>query len=196
MSKLTHAGLLLAITTLAACESPAPRGSSSGRVPPGWSTPAEAGDARPLPDDYMAFADTWARQLIQDMPHVPALIDLPYRATILFGDIVNKTDIISSVEFEMIREKIKNNLMRSRDFNDNFRFLISRAQLDELRRREVNKPVDQQRFDEQHTYLLNGTMFRVSRGDTHTYLITFQLVNFASGEIIWVQDYEGKRYGM
>lgn len=179
---------------LAGCQQP-PQGTSSGRVPGGWSTPAEAGDARPLPDDYMAFADQWTQSLIRDLPGIPAFTDLPYRATILFGDIVNKTDIISSVEFEAVREKMKNNLMRSQTFNNNFRFLISRAHLDELRRREVNAPVEQQRFDENHTYLLNGTMFRVSRGDTHLYLITYELVNFRSGEIVWVQDYEGKRDG-
>lgn len=179
---------------LGGCQAP-PTGTSSGRVPAGWSTPAEAGDARPLPDDYLSFVDVWCQALVRDLPGVPAFANLPYRATILFGDIYNRTDIISSTEFEAIRKKMQVTLMQSETFNNNFRFLISRAHLDELRRREVNTPVEQQRFDVDHTYLLNGTMYRISRGDTHLYMITYELVNFRTGEIVWTRDYEGKRYG-
>ncbi|MBX3363608.1 MAG: hypothetical protein KF866_02475 [Phycisphaeraceae bacterium] len=195
MHRLCALFFALGTAGLAGCAAPPPTGTGSGRVPQGWSTPAEAGDARILPDDYIAFSDAWTQALIAEMYDEPAFQGLPYRATILFGDIVNRTDIISSVEFEQVRERIKNNLMQSRDFRDRFRFLISRAQLDELRRREVNQPVDQQRFDEMHTYLLNGTMYRTSRTNTHSYLITYQLVNFRTGEIVFVRDFDDKRFG-
>lgn len=181
---------------LAACAStpPPPRGSSGGRIPVEASTPAEVGDPRILPADYMAFADECAQGLIRDLPEVPAFQETSSRVTILFGDIKNETGIISSTEFAMVREKIKNNLLRSRTFNDNFRFLISRGQLDELRRREVNTPTDPNRFDERHTYFLSGTMFRVNRGNVNLYLVTFQLENFTSGEIVWLRDYESKQW--
>jgi hypothetical protein len=188
--------IALAAAMLAACSStpPPPRGSSGGRIPTEASTPAEVADPRILPADYMAFADEASQGLIRDLPDVPAFHDTPSRITILFGDMQNETGIISSTEFAMVREKIKNNLLRSRTFNDNFRFLISRAQLDELRRREVNTPTDPTRFDEQHTYLLNGTMFRVNRGNVNMYLVTFQLVNFTTGEVVWLRDYESKQW--
>ncbi len=196
MQKILGGTLAIAAVGLAGCSSqPVPTGTSSGRVPPGWSTPAESGDARILPDDYEAFIDEWSQVLIRNMNEYPAFQNLPYRATVLFGDIVNKTDIISSVEFESVREGIKNRLLGSQTFNQRFRFLISRAQLDSLRRQEVNKPVAQERFDEMHTYLLNGTMFRVSRGDTHAYRMTYQLVNFETGEIVFAKEYYGKRFG-
>lgn len=197
LRSLLSAGTVgLSASLLVACAStpPPPRGSSGGRIPVESSTPAEVGDPRILPADYMAFADECAQGLIRDLPDVPAFHDTQSRVTILFGDIQNETGIISSTEFAMVREKIKNNLLRSRTFNDNFRFLISRAQLDELRRREVNTPTDPTRFDENHTYLLNGTMYRVNRGNVNLYLVTFQLVNFNSGEIVWLRDYESKQW--
>lgn len=188
--------IALAGSMLAACAStpPPPRGSSSGRIPGEVSTPAEVNDPRILPADYLAFADQAAQGLIIDLPEVPAFHGTQSRVTILYGDIQNETQIISSSEFAFVREKIKNTLLRSRTFNDNFRFLISRAQLDELRRREVNTPTDPNRFDENNTYLLNGTMFRINRGNVNQYLITFQLVNFTSGEVVWLRDYQSKQW--
>lgn len=184
-----------ALVVMSACQAAPPRGTSSGRVPVGWSTPAEAGDARPLPDDLIAFSDDWAQSLMRDLPEIPAFTEDRGRATILYGDILNKTDFVSSTDFETVRERIKNQLMKSQSFKNRFRFLISRAQLDELRRREVSDPTMADRFDQDHTYLLNATMFRIGRSDTHYYLMTFELVNFLTGEIIWTDDYETKRYG-
>lgn len=193
---LPFGAVALAGAMLAACAStpPPPRGSSGGRIPVEASTPAEVSDPRILPADYMSFADECAQGLIRDLPDVPAFHETPSRVTILFGDMQNETGIISSTEFALVREKIKNNLLRSRTFNDNFRFLIGRAQLDELRRREVNTPTDPNRFDPTHTYTLNGTMFRVNRGNVNLYLVTFQLVNFNTGEIVWLRDYESKQW--
>ena len=193
--KLLLALVVGSLVVMTACQSSPPRGTSSGRVPVGWSTPAEAGDARPLPDDLIAFSDDWAQSLMRDLPEIPVFSNAPTRATILYGDILNKTDFVSSTDFETVRERIKNQLMKSQSFKNRFRFLIARAQLDELRRREVNDPTMTDRFDQSHTYLLNGTMFRVGRGDTHYYLMTFELVDFTSGEIIWTDDYETKRFG-
>lgn len=193
---LVRVGLFAAAALLlSACQATPPTGTSSGRVPVGWSTPAEAGDARPLPDDLIAFSDDWAQSLIRDLPEIPEFADAPSRATIIYGDIVNKTDFVASTDFETVRERIKNQLMKSRTFKNHFRFLISRAQLDELRRREVNDPTMRDRFDQGHTYLLHGTMYRMGRGDTHYFLMTFELVDFLTGEIIWTDDYETKRYG-
>ncbi|MCA9273403.1 MAG: hypothetical protein KDA31_10180 [Phycisphaerales bacterium] len=199
-----RAGVLLLAGTVACgamlgagCAStpPPPRGTSGGRVPIEATTRAEHYDPRILPADYMAFADEAAQGLIIDLPEIPEFTEAPGRPTIIFGDIQNETGIISSSEFELVREKIKNNLLRSRTFNNNFRFLIGRSQLDELRRREVNSPTNPARFDEANTYFLNGTMYRVERGrgDVNMYLVTFQLVNFDTGQVLWLRDYQSKR---
>lgn len=173
-----------------------PRGTPSGRVGVGHSTPAEAGDGRVLPADYMDFAEQLASALVADLPTVPAF-NQGVRSTIVYGDIMNKTGNISSAEFELVREKMKNHLMQSQSFRQNFRFLISKAQLEELRAMETG-PVGAavgDRIDQASTYFLNGTMYRVARGDTSLYLMTFQLVSFTTGEIVWTKDYESKRWG-
>ncbi len=173
-----------------------PRGLPSGRVDVGHSTPAEAGDVRVLPGDYMEYADQLASALVLDLPTVPAF-NQGVRSTIVYGDIMNKTGNISSAEFELVREKMKNRLMQSQSFRQNFRFLISKAQLEELRAMETGPSgaAVGDRIDQASTYFLNGTMYRVARGDTSLYLMTFQLVSFTSGEIVWTKDYESKRWG-
>jgi PBP1b-binding outer membrane lipoprotein LpoB len=173
-----------------------PRGTPSGRVPVGQSTPAEARDVRVLPADYMEFSDQLAAALVMDLPTVPAFAGV--RSTIVYGDIMNKTGNISSAEFELVRERMKNRLMQSQTFRQNFRFLISKSQLEELRAMETGPAgaAVGNRIDPNTTYFLNGTMFRVSRGDTSLYLMTFQLVSFTTGEIVWTKDYESKRWGI
>ncbi len=179
---------------LGGCSTP-PEGTGSGRVPVGWSTPAEAGDARVLPDDLVSFSDDWSQSLMRDLPEIPELRQAAERTTIVFGDIRNLTDYMSSEEFEFVRERIKDNLIASRTFRENYRFIIARAQLEELRAREVESPGVGVRFDESNTFLLNGSMFRTGRGDTHLYYFNFELVSFADGTIVWSDRYEGKRYG-
>lgn len=189
------AGMACGLAALGGCQTPPPTGSGSGRVPVGWSTPAEAGDARPLPDDLIAFSDDWSQSLMRDLADLPEFAPGPERVTIVYGDIQNKTDYVSSEEFELVRERIKDNLLTSRTFRERFRFIIGRAQLEELRAREVGDPGVGVRFDERSTYLLNGSMFRIGRGDTQTYYFNFELVNFGDGTIVWSDRYEGKRYG-
>lgn len=191
----TVAGVLLASGGCASNNPP--RGTPSGRVDVGHSTPAEAGDVRVLPADYMEFSDQLASALVADLPTVPAFSQGGVRSTIVYGDIMNKTGNISSAEFELVREKMKNRLMQSQTFRQNFRFLISKAQLEELRAMETGPAgaAVGDRIDQTTTYFLNGTMYRVARGDTSLYLMTFQLVSFTTGEIVWTKDYESKRWG-
>jgi PBP1b-binding outer membrane lipoprotein LpoB len=37
-------------------------------------------------------------------------------------------------------------------------------------------------------------MYRIERGNVNLYLVTFQLVNFTSGEVVWLRDYESKQW--
>ena len=77
----------------------------------------------------------------------------------------------------------------------NYRVLIDRYRLEELRAREVDDPNVGQRIDPNNTFLLNGSMYRTGRGDTHLYYFNFELVDFSVGEVVWSDRYEGKRYG-
>jgi len=154
--------------------------------------------------DLVSFSDQLAERLMRDLEDTPELApENSPRTTILYGDIKNETGIVSTNDFEVVRERMKNRLKQSRSFNDKFRFLTSRQRLEELQRKELGDDlfktdsagrVQNPRIHPDDTMLLNGTMYRIGRGDTSYYLMTFELVRFSDGEIVWVHDYETKRW--
>jgi hypothetical protein len=186
------------------CASQPPAGNRAGRVDPSHTTPPEAADSRPMVSDFIAYSDQLAQALMRDLEATPTLAPLHTpRTTILYGDILNKTGIVSTNDFEVVRERMKNRLMQSRTFNDRFRFLTSRQRLEELQSVELGDdmfPKDSAgrvlnpRVHPDDTMLLNGTMYRIARGNTSYYLMTFELVRFSDGEIVWTNDYETKRW--
>ncbi|RMH11764.1 MAG: hypothetical protein D6695_08410 [Planctomycetota bacterium] len=189
---------------LCSCESQPPVGDRAGRVEVSDTTPPEAADARPLVADFIAYSDQIAEALMRDMLNTPELAPLHSdRTTVLYGDIKNETGIVSTNDFEVVRERTKNRLKQSRMFNDRFRFLTSRQRLEELQQTELGDDLFETdargrvlnpRIHPEDTLLLNGTMYRISRGPTSYYLMTFELVRFSDGEIVWTNDYETKRW--
>ncbi len=186
------------------CQTQPPYGNRAGRVEVSDATPPEAADSRPMVSDFISFSDQLAQRLMQDLEYTdqlaPAYSD---RTTILYGDIKNETGMVSTNDFEVVRERMKNRLKQSRTFNQKFRFLTSRQRLEELQRTELGDDlfktdsagrVQNPRIHPEDTLLLNGTMYRIGRGGTSYYLMTFELVRFSDGEIVWVNDYEIKRW--
>jgi hypothetical protein len=200
------AGLLMAgaLVGVVGCQSQPPYGNRAGRVEVSDATPPEMADSRPMVADLVSFSDQLAERLMRDLETTPELgPEYTPRTTILYGDIKNETGIVSTNDFEVVRERMKNRLKQSRSFNDKFRFLTSRQRLEELQRKELGGDlfqtdsygrVQNPRINPEDTMLLNGTMYRVARGDTSYYLMTFELVRFSDGEIVWVHDYETKRW--
>jgi hypothetical protein len=196
--------LASALVFAAGCQSPPPYGNRAGRVDVSDATPPEMADSRPMVADFVSFSDQLAQRLMADLEATPTLAPAyAPRTTILYGDIKNETGIVSTNDFEVVRERMKNRLMQSRTFNEKFRFLTSRQRLEELQRTELGDDltktdaagrVQNPRIHPDDTMLLNGTMYRVGRGDTSYYLMTFELVRFSDGEIVWVNDYETKRW--
>ncbi len=186
------------------CQTQPPYGNRAGRVEVSDATPPEAADSRPMVSDFISFSDQLAQRLMQDLEYTdqlaPAYSD---RTTILYGDIKNETGMVSTNDFEVVRERMKNRLKQSRTFNQKFRFLTSRQRLEELQRTELGDDlfktdsagrVQNPRIHPEDTLLLNGTIYRIGRGGTSYYLMTFELVRFSDGEIVWVNDYEIKRW--
>lgn len=197
-------GVMAGVALLGGCQSQPPVGDRAGRVEVSDTTPPEAADSRPLVADYIEYSSQIADALMRDLMETSDLAPMySDRTTILYGDIKNETGIVSTNEFEVVRERTKNRLKQSRTFNDKFRFLTSRQRLEELQRTELggdlfNKDasgrVTNPRIDPADTLLLNGTMYRIARGPTSYYLMTFELVRFSDGEIVWTNDYETKRW--
>ena len=59
-----------------------------------------------------------------------------YEVTLVYGDIVNKTRNMSTQDFEIVRERIRDTLMGSREFRRHFRIVESKARYESLRARE------------------------------------------------------------
>lgn len=201
-----NAGWLMAGVLLVAggCETQPPYGNRAGRVEVSDATPPEAADSRPMVSDFITFSDQLAERLMRDLEYTDQLAPASApRTTILYGDIRNETGLVSTNDFEVVRQRMMNRLKQSRTFNEKFRFLTSRQRLEELQRTELGDDlfktdsagrVQNPRIHPDDTMLLNGTMYRIGRGPTSYYLMTFELVRFSDGEVVWVNDYETKRW--
>ena len=185
------AGLLGAAS---GCKSDIPRqGDSSGRVAPTATTPAEANSPQVLPASLMEFADQVARELAIDLANqrLYGISDNDVLVTVVFGDIVNKTGIVSTADFEMVRAQIRQKLMQSDVVRKKVRFVENRQRMEDLRAQEWGSAdgVTVKRFNPAYTFFLNGTMYRVSRGSSNLYSMDFELTAFETGELVFVSNY-------
>lgn len=183
------------IWPLAACDAP-PRGKSSGRIGISETTWSEEHSERVLPVGLVEFSDQAAQQLAQDLARIRADGEIPDRVTILFGDLENKTQIVSSDEFELVRARMRSSLLQSSHVRGWVKWVEGRARMQYLRSRELDTasgftPEPVQDFDT--TYALNGSFYRINRGDTNQYGFEFQLTRFATNEIVWSSWYEIKQ---
>jgi len=141
----------------------------------------------------MEFADQVARELAADLAdqRLYGISDNDVLATIVFGDIVNKTNIVSTADFEMVRAQIRQKLMQSDVVRKKVRFVENRERMEQLRAQEWGTAdgVTVKRFNPAYTFFLNGTMYRVARGSSNLYSMDFELTAFESGELVFVSNY-------
>ena len=194
---IQRAALGAAILSLGACAAPPPPGDSGGRVGTASTTPAEARDDGVLPASLVVFGEQVARELALDLAEgrVYGVGDSDTLVTVVFGDIVNETRIVGTGEFEMVRQLIRNDLMESDVVRERVRFVESRARMEQLRSREWGEEegLTVRRPDPETTYFLNGSMYRVARGGTNLYSMTFELTHLTTGEVVFADDYTEKR---
>ena len=183
-----------ALSMISGCSPP--KGDATGRAPITDTTPAEKGSSQILITGLSEQADLTAEQLAYDLNELPELSGGPYRSTIVFGDIMNKTEIVPTADFEAFRTKIRARLQQSRLLRDKVRWVENRARVEELRRREgaggtdlmqESRPAGIPPLKEETTYFLNGEMYRIERnqGRTNQYMMTYNLTRMYDGEVIW-----------
>jgi hypothetical protein len=185
-------GAALLAAVVGGCSSP-PRGEPTGRVEVTDTTPAERASREVQITAQHEFSDRVAQQLAADLQQIPALTEHGFRNTVVFGDIVNKTGVVPTSEFEGFRMRVRGKLMQSQHVLRNIRFVESRARLDDLRRREGTggtgeAPRSGAQFDPRYTFFLNGEMYRATRGayeEVNEYLMAYTLTNMDTGEIVW-----------
>ena len=187
--------LLIAITALlvplAGCE------KRTGRIPVSETTQSEKDHAKVLPVALIEFSDQVPQELVQELSVVREVQQSDGKATVILGDLVNKTQIVPSTDFEMASQRLRNNLINSSIARDRLKFVENRARLDRLAAREgvVNQEgmSGPPAYDPQTTFTLNGDFYRVARHDVNLYYMQFQLVHFATNEIVFSNDYEVKQ---
>lgn len=200
---------LAVMAGVSGCSSIPPSGSRGGRVEVTDTTAAEANSRQVLPTALVEFSDQVSQQLVADMQQIPEL-NGSYRVTVVFGDIANNTQVVPTTDFEAFRNRIRQKLMQSRTVLANVRFVENRARLESLRNREgvgagqtdllqqgTGGRSGPDALDPAHTFFLNGDMYRVTRGSqeqVNLYMLSFNLTNMQSGELIWTNSpYEIKQ---
>lgn len=191
---LALAGLVL----ITGCRTPN-QGTNSGRVDPYRTTSAERHSGLPLPAAMMEFSDEVAQQLAQDLAQLPHVRNAPAgeQVIVLVGDIENKTGNVSSSEFELLRSRLRSQLLGSRHVTDRVRFVERRRRMSNIAERErvasdgfYADPAD---YDPRMTFALNGDFMRIHRGDTNQYYMEFMLVHFATNDIVFSKSYDLKQ---
>lgn len=200
---LAAAGLVLSLS-LAGCTPPV--GQDNFRVEPTNTTRAERYDTRVTTTELTEFSDQVVAQLTEDLKAVPELNEV--RVTVVFGDLENKTGIVSTTDFEAFRSRIRQKLLQSRLVLQNIRFVESRSKIEALKRREQSRDRDllqegarttTPELNEEYTFFLNGEFYRVARDGVRSetsqyYGLSFNLMRMSNGELVWSSaPYESKR---
>lgn len=194
---LAVSGLLLG-----GCSSP-PMGNSGGRIPVGNSTRAEEGSRLVTTSELDEFRNDAAERFAQDIMELDEFQQ--YKSTIVFGDIVNKTGLVPTADFEAFRTGLRGKLMDSRVLRNKVRWIESKARWEDLKKKELGNSNDllqegpaagaDRKLNPEYTYFLNGEMYRISRGgdEVQMYSLTFNLMKASDSEIVINKTYESKR---
>lgn len=186
------AATLLLPLCVTACQS-----QQSGRIGINDTTSAETASAQVLPAALLEFSDQAPRKLVEDLSQIKAIQDTNGPVTVILGDINNKTEVTSSNDFEVAMQRMRNNLINSSVANSKLQFVEPRARMEALSQREqVGSPNGTKGplpYDPGKTYTLLGDFYRIHRGNTNLYYMQFQLVSFATNQIVFSNRYDVKQ---
>lgn len=176
------------------------RSEPGGRIDLSRTTHAERQSGQVLPEALIEFSDQVPQRLVADLGDVPEVRDVEGPVTILVGDINNKTEMVSTSDFEMVASRIRSRLINSDIARDKMRFVERRARMNRIAEREavgtVETPSGPVNYDPNRTFALNGDFYRVGRSgknDVNQYYMEFQLVSFATNTIVFSDSYDVKQ---
>ncbi len=202
MRPLLVPALLSMVALLSACQTP-PQGTHSGRLSSTTTTPGEANSRNITSTSLVEASDKISQALAADIQRISSEVGGQFRVTVVFGDLDNKTQgVTNTADFEFLRDRIKSKLAQSGMFRENVAFVLNRAKLADLNRREMGAaapeltPAGQtatSQLNPNYTLYLNGYMYGVFREGTNLYYLKFELDRASNGETVFSNDYEVKR---
>lgn len=187
------------------------KGTDSRRVPVGETTRPELDDPRQLPVSLLEFQESAAADLLQALPTVRGISDSPERATILLGDINNKTSSMSTNDYEYVVSGVRSRLIRANASRDKLKFVEARRRVENIASKErvATAPAPPAAkgeeiawgggsyyvpdYDAGSTYGLFLDVYEIRRNKTGLYYIEAQLVSFATNEIVYSYRSETKQ---
>jgi hypothetical protein len=187
------------------------QGTNSRRVPTGETTRPELDDVRQLPVSLIEFRESASADILQALPTARGISDTPERVTILMGEINNKTQSMSTNDYEYVASGIRSNLIRSRAAGDKLKFVEERRRVENIAAKErvATAPAPQPAqgeeirwgggsyyvpdYDAATTYGLFMDVYEIRRGKTGLYYVEVQLVSFATNEIVYSFQTETKQ---
>ena len=185
--RLATAAGLAGAALLAGCQSnPSP---NQGR------TKARPVDTRLVEEDGLASKDlvTATDDMVAQIASNSRFRDAPYPVDIVMDRVVNATRSEPNRNFDIYLARIRAQLAQA-DV-PNIRFHFNKTQVVSLRRSEGLEPAPESglpTFASNVDYALTATFYDLQSGATDTYLLTFQVVDIHSGEIVWEGMYEVK----
>ncbi len=195
MSRTLSWSLFMLLGVVAACNSPAKNR--------GWSTTKDL-DRRDPSEPGLASKDltTATDSMVQSIARHPDFRNAKYRTIVVMSRIRNRTSQPNK-DFDIYLARIRVNLNRS-GARKNIGFVESRSNVEAERAREgiggrtesefedPDAPAGGSGYSSKARYVLKGVFYDAPAGGTNTYLLTFQLVRFSDGEIVWEDSYEVK----
>ena len=181
----------------------APKGDSGGRIDPYRTTESDRRSHRASIPVLMEFSDRVAEELIQQIADMDAVKNAGNTKLVLaMGGIENHTSTPTN-DFQQIRNRIRTKIFQSDVLRKNFMVIEDRGRMQAERDREVGTQKDLLQegkgegkvatYDPNITYKLLGTFSLSSRGNRQQYLLTFQLVNLGTREIVFEHSFDDAR---
>ncbi len=184
----------LVITLFTGCARPR-AGDPHGRIEPGQTTRDEVRHRSPILSGYIEFADVLAQDLAQEITQIRAEQGIEGRVTVAFGDIANKTGIVPTDEFEIIRNRLRTHVTQSPFMRQSTRWVDDRRLADALIQRELNGAGAPRAdvIDIDNSLALNMDMLRADRGGTQLYAFYVRLSHFRTREVVFEREYLAKQ---
>lgn len=194
-TKLSGSGIVRLVTIsvlvfgTTSCHKPAP-GNLGRPIDVYRSTVADVAPPRAIAHELWVFSDQVAEALVRDLVDIDQIRSYSTRAILELDDLHNRTNT-STTDFEAIQGRIRSKLMKSKIIRDHFMIVAAPYRMDHEKGHVVGKGnTATSRYASNITYMLMGNFFESRHGSMRRYYFEFTLVNLASHEIVFHNDYD------